>query len=61
MRWMKFTDTEGDTVWLNMSLAESFYRDGAGEYTRIIFNEDREWGVTDAPEEIIARGQWEVR
>lgn len=59
MRWMKFTDFEGDAVWLNMSRAESFYRHG--DNTVIVFSEDRMWTVKDAPEQIIAAGQWEVR
>lgn len=61
MKWMKFTDFEGDTVWLNMALAESFYSATIQEGTRIVFSEDRGWTVKDTPEEIIARGEWIVK
>lgn len=53
MKWMKFTDFEGDTVWLNMARAESFYVVSNG--TRIVFTEDRGWTVTDTIKQIIDR------
>lgn len=59
MKWMKFTDFEGDTVWLNMDKAIRFYVIPEG--TRIVFTEDDGWTVKDTPEEIIARGEWLVK
>lgn len=66
MKWMKFTDFEGDTVWLNMALAERLYTApdstaNAGICTRIVFGNDCGISVEGSPEEIIARGEWLVK
>jgi hypothetical protein len=59
MKWMKFIDNEGDEVWLNMALAESFYASGEG--SRIVFSDNHEWRVNEPPDMIIARGEWVVK
>lgn len=63
MKWMKFTDFEGDIVWLNMALAECLYTKSHADQivTRIVFSNDRGVAVKDTPEEIIARGEWTVK
>lgn len=63
MKWMKFTDFEGDAVWLNMERAEIFYAvtERTKNGTRIVFGNDCGISVSVAPEEIIARGEWLVK
>lgn len=63
MRWMKFTCHDGQDILLNMAHCVSIYVTTgtlqAGTYLE--FGDGPPVGVTDTPDEIIARGQWEVR
>lgn len=63
MRWMKFTNADGMTIYCNMARAISIYgrQAGVADGAFIDFGDGHPTPVTETPEEIIARGQWEVR
>lgn len=60
MRWMKFNCTSGVEITINMARVVAIYVDARSPFTHIE-GADFDYTVTETPEEIIARGQWEVR
>lgn len=59
MKWMKFTNADGFTIYCNMALCVSIHPRGRGAY--LDFGDGIPTPVTEAPEEIIARGEWLVK
>lgn len=64
MKWMKFTNADGLTIYCNMARAVSVYarlEAGSADGAYIDFGDGQPTPVTSTPEEIIARGEWLVK